>query len=79
MKAYLFFQIRLQGKSGLRSLRMVSFPSKRQSREGIIQADAHNMRIRAQTSAEDYQLAFFTPGIRPAEAISRNWIREMPN
>lgn len=28
---------------------------------------------------EDYQLAFFTPGIRPADAISRNWIREMPN
>lgn len=26
-----------------------------------------------------YQLAFFTPGIRPALAISRNWIREMPN
>lgn len=26
-----------------------------------------------------YQLAFFTPGMRPAEAISRNWIREMPN
>lgn len=26
-----------------------------------------------------YQLAFFTPGIRPAEAISRNWIRLMPN
>ena len=27
----------------------------------------------------DYQLAFLTPGIRPAEAISRNWIRLMPN
>ena len=26
-----------------------------------------------------YQEAFFTPGMRPAEAISRNWIREMPN
>ena len=26
-----------------------------------------------------YQLAFFTPGISPAEAISRNWILEMPN
>jgi|GEM_PF-2188661 hypothetical protein len=26
-----------------------------------------------------YQLAFFTPGMRPADAISRNWIREMPN
>ena len=26
-----------------------------------------------------YQLAFLTPGIRPAEAISRNWIRLMPN
>lgn len=26
-----------------------------------------------------YQLAFFTPGIRPFEAISRNWIRLMPN
>ena len=26
-----------------------------------------------------YQLAFFTPGMRPAEAISRNWMREMPN
>ena len=26
-----------------------------------------------------YQLAFFTPGIRPAEAISRNWIRLIPN
>lgn len=26
-----------------------------------------------------YQLAFFTPGIRPAEAISRNWIRLTPN
>ena len=25
------------------------------------------------------QLAFFTPGIRPLEAISRNWILEMPN
>ena len=31
------------------------------------------------SSAISYQLAFFTPGIRPAEAISRNWIREMPN
>ncbi len=29
--------------------------------------------------ANDYQEAFFTPGMRPAEAISRNWIREMPN
>ena len=27
----------------------------------------------------DYQLAFFTPGIRPFEAISRNWIRLIPN
>ena len=26
-----------------------------------------------------YQLAFFTPGISPADAISRNWILEMPN
>ena len=26
-----------------------------------------------------YQLAFFTPGIKPLEASSRNWIREMPN
>lgn len=26
-----------------------------------------------------YQLAFFTPGIRPADAISRNWIRLTPN
>ena len=26
-----------------------------------------------------YQLAFVTPGIRPLEAISRNWIRLMPN
>ncbi len=26
-----------------------------------------------------YQLAFLTPGMRPAEAISRNWIREIPN
>ncbi len=26
-----------------------------------------------------YQLAFFTPGISPFEAISRNWIRLMPN
>lgn len=26
-----------------------------------------------------YQLAFFTPGMRPAEAISRNMMREMPN
>ena len=26
----------------------------------------------------DYQLAFFTPGISPCEAISRNWIRLMP-
>lgn len=26
-----------------------------------------------------YQLAFFTPGIKPAEAISRNWIRDKPN
>ena len=26
-----------------------------------------------------YQLAFFTPGINPAEAISRNWIRLIPN
>ena len=26
-----------------------------------------------------YQLAFVTPGIRPFEAISRNWIRLMPN
>ena len=27
----------------------------------------------------NYQLAFVTPGIRPFEAISRNWIRLMPN
>ncbi len=27
----------------------------------------------------NYQLAFFTPGIRPLEAISRNWILEIPN
>lgn len=26
-----------------------------------------------------YQLAFVTPGIKPFEAISRNWIRLMPN
>ena len=26
-----------------------------------------------------YQLAFVTPGISPLEAISRNWIRLMPN
>ena len=26
-----------------------------------------------------YQLAFLTPGISPAEAISRNWIRDRPN
>ena len=26
-----------------------------------------------------YQLAFVTPGIKPLEAISRNWIRLMPN
>ena len=26
-----------------------------------------------------YQLAFVTPGIKPCEAISRNWIRLMPN
>ena len=26
-----------------------------------------------------YQLAFVTPGISPFEAISRNWIRLMPN
>ncbi len=26
-----------------------------------------------------YQLAFFTPGMRPFDAISRNWIRLMPN
>lgn len=26
-----------------------------------------------------YQLALVTPGIRPLEAISRNWIRLMPN
>lgn len=26
-----------------------------------------------------YQLAFFTPGIRPCDAISRNWIRDNPN
>lgn len=30
-------------------------------------------------SLPDYQLAFFTPGMRPAEAISRNWMREMAN
>ncbi len=30
-------------------------------------------------SAPCYQLAFLTPGIRPCEAISRNWIRLMPN
>ncbi len=28
---------------------------------------------------KSYQLAFFTPGINPAEAISRNWIRLIPN
>lgn len=28
---------------------------------------------------QDYQLAFFTPGRRPADAISRNWIRLIPN
>ena len=27
----------------------------------------------------DYQLAFVTPGIKPCEAISRNWIRLIPN
>ena len=26
-----------------------------------------------------YQLAFLTPGIKPFEAISRNWIRLIPN
>gem|GEM_PF-3990573 len=26
-----------------------------------------------------YQLAFFTPGIRPLLAISRNWMRLIPN
>lgn len=30
-------------------------------------------------SLRNYQLAFVTPGIRPLEAISRNWIRLMPN
>ena len=33
----------------------------------------------AARKAADYQLAFVTPGIRPLEAISRNWIRLMPN
>ena len=42
-------------------------------------------RVRSATSRRTptlsvyYQLAFFTPGIRPFEAISRNWIRLMPN
>ncbi len=26
-----------------------------------------------------YQLAFLTPGISPFEAISRNWILDIPN
>ena len=26
-----------------------------------------------------YQLAFLTPGMSPADAISRNWIRLRPN
>ncbi len=30
-------------------------------------------------TGNDYQLAFLTPGIRPFDAISRNWIRLMPN
>ncbi len=30
-------------------------------------------------AADGYQLAFLTPGIKPAEAISRNCIREIPN
>ena len=30
-------------------------------------------------SPNNYQLAFVTPGISPFEAISRNWIRLMPN
>ena len=42
-------------------------------------------RVRSATSRRTptlsvyYQLAFFTPGMRPFEAISRNWIRLMPN
>lgn len=42
-------------------------------------------RVRSATSRRTptlsvcYQLAFFTPGIRPFEAISRNWIRLIPN
>ena len=46
---------------------------------------ASKKRVRSATSRRTptlsvcYQLAFFTPGIRPFEAISRNWIRLMPN
>lgn len=32
----------------------------------------------SEIGASDYQLAFFTPGMRPLAAISRNWIREIP-
>lgn len=40
----------------------------------------HTLAARRTTGAAvDYQLAFFTPGIKPLEAISRNWIRLIPN
>ena len=35
--------------------------------------------ISAPATSNYYQLAFLTPGIRPFDAISRNWIRLIPN
>lgn len=44
----------------------------------IIQDDTGDWGI-LDIEAEDYQLAFLTPGIKPWLAISRKQIRERPN
>ncbi len=44
-----------------------------------VAADRESLRSGGRDRQEHYQLAFLTPGIRPFDAISRNWIRLMPN
>ena len=59
------------------SRRLPSF--ERSPRCGIVSSWVQETVSQQPCTHNYYQLAFFTPGIKPLEAISRNWIRLIPN
>ena len=71
------------GASAVRTTGLLTFRSGNPSRNARSDAAVPALRTVGVQSllhtGPFYQLAFFTPGIRPFEAISRNWIRLMPN